>query len=65
MMRLAPPAVGIISMFCRPRSITVKNSALESGDQVKLFTDRSSVSVRLFTLPVARSSTISRQRSLS
>ncbi len=65
MMRLAPPAVGIISMLWRPRSITVKNSALESGDQVKLSTDRSRVSVTLFTRPVALSSTIRRQRSLS
>ena len=36
--RVAPPAAGIISMVCRPRSSTVKNRALESGDQVKLFT---------------------------
>ncbi len=64
-MRVAPPAAGIISIFCRPRSSTVKNRALESGDQVKLSTQRSSESVSTFTRPVARSSTSRRQRSLS
>ena len=63
--RTAPPVTGIIWMPCRPRSLVVKNRFAESGDQVKLFTQRSIVSVRLVTWPVARSSTISRQRSLS
>jgi hypothetical protein len=52
-------------MACRPRSFMVKNSLLESGDQVKLFTHRSRLSVRLTTLPVLRSRVINRQRSLS
>ena len=52
-------------MGCRPRSSAVKNSLLESGDQVKLLTQRSRFSVRFVTLPVARSSTSRRQRSLS
>ena len=52
-------------MACRPRSFVVKKRLPESGDQVKLFTQRSRLSVRLVTLPVLRSSTISRQRSLS
>jgi hypothetical protein len=45
--------------------LVVKNSDRESGDQVKLLTQRSRFSVRLVTFPVVRSSTISRQRSLS
>ena len=64
-MRAAPPATGINWMLWRPRSSVVKNSPVESGAQVKLLTQRSRLSVRLVTLPVVRSSTSSRQRSLS
>src|ERR1700688_1892867 len=52
-------------MPCRPRSVTVKNSRDESGSQVKLLIDRSRLSVSEFNLPVARSSTRRRWRSLS
>ena len=52
-------------MAWRPRSLVVKNRPVESGDQVKLLTQRSRFSVRLVSLPVARSSTSRRQRSLS
>src|SRR5579862_4294587 len=52
-------------MAWRPRSAVVKKRAEESGAQVKLLTQRSSVSVRLVTLPVVRSRTMRRKRSLS
>ena len=49
----------------RPRSTVVKKRLVESGAQVKLVTQRSRFSVRFETLPVARSRTIKRHRSLS
>src|SRR5215467_10344843 len=52
-------------MPCRPRSFVVKKRFVESGLQVKLLTHRSSDSVRFVSRPTDRSSTISRQRSLS
>src|SRR5579883_416601 len=52
-------------MAWRPRSTTPKKRRAESGDQVKLSMERSTASVGVVTFPVARSSTISRQRSLS
>jgi len=63
--RAAPPVTATSWMDCRPRSLVVKNSRVESGDQVKLLTQRSMVSVRFTSRPVARSSTTRRQRSLS
>ena len=54
-MRICPPLTETSWMACRPRSSVVKKSELESGDQVKLLTHRSSVSVKLVSLPVARS----------
>ena len=61
----APPVAGITWMAWRPRSLVVKKRLPESGDQVKLLTQRSRLSVRLVTLPLLRSRVIKRQRSLS
>ena len=63
--RAPPPLTGTICTPCRPRSSTVKNSRAESGDQVKPVTQRSTPSVIDVSLPLERSSTTRRQRSLS
>ena len=65
MVRVPPPVTGIICSPVRPRSSTVKNSRVESGDQVTEPTERSSESVRLIKRPVERSTSTRRQRSLS
>ena len=53
--RAAPP-VHRLELDVLPAAIlTVKNSCEESGDQVKLFTQRSRFSVRSDSFPVARS----------
>ena len=47
---MPPPVAAIICSPVRPRSSVVKNRRVESGDQVKLSTQRSSDSVRLVVL---------------
>ena len=50
MLRNPPPVAAIIWRPVRPRSSVVKNRRVESGDQVKLSTQRSSDSVRFAVL---------------
>ena len=64
-MRASPPFTDMNWMHWRPRSSSVKNRLAESGDHAKLPTQRSTFSVKSVRRPVARSSTNSRQRSLS